>query len=440
MTRIILALVLIAPLPALAAEYTPAQRPRVTPVVELVRENLDAVVNVAATQIVEVRDSAFSFFDTPYRRRMKTNSVGSGAVIHPSGYVLTNAHVVAQSSELKVIFADKSELPATIVASLPEYDLAILRVHPKAPLKALKFGHSDDLMVGETVVAIGNPLGLQHSVTTGVVSALGRDLTENSQAVFHDIIQTDAAINPGNSGGPLLNILGELIGVNTAIRSDAQNVGFAIPVDRVRSRLPELLGVDLRGLGKLGLVWGNEVEGRGVTIAKVEPGSPAQRANLAAGQVVTGVAGTPAMNLIDVLVATLEQPVGRPFTVTVQDGGGRRDVRLAIEVLPKPDGADLAFKRLGLRIKELSAAQARRFGFQTPSALVISGVARGSSAEEMGLAKDDLLLQIGRFGVSDLETLGQALAHVQAGQELTLVIDRIEGRTRYRTAVGIQAR
>jgi serine protease Do len=427
--------------PAFArADYTPAQRARVTPTVEVVRANRDAVVNIAATQIVEVRDSIFTFFDGSYRRKMKSNSVGSGSVIHPNGYVLTNAHVVSQASELKVIFADGSELPAALVASLPEYDLAIVKVKPKQPLKAIRLGHSNDLMVGESVIAIGNPLGLQHSVTTGIVSALGRDLAESAEVVFHDIIQTDAAINPGNSGGPLLNILGELIGVNTAIRSDAQNVGFAIPVDRVRELLPELLGVEAGGRGRLGIGWGGEVEGRGVSIAKVEPGSPAQRANLAPGQVVTGVGGAQSSSLIDVLVGTLEQPLGRPFSFSVQDGAARRDVRLAIEEIPKPDGAELALKRLGLRVQELNRTQVARLGYQSPSALVLMGVTPGSPAEEVGIARGDLLLQVGRLPVPDLETLGQALARVQPGQALSLVIERIQGRTRYRSAVGIRAK
>ena len=252
---------------------TPAQQRRVTPIVDVVRQQLDAVVNVSATHIVT--EGGDDTFEQP--REMRENSVGSGAVIHPAGYVLTNAHVVARASELTVIFADGHKLPAELVATLPEEDVAIIKVAPPAPLQAITLGRSDDLMVGETVVAIGNPVGLEHSVTSGIISAVGREMKASGGVSFKDIIQTDAAINPGNSGGPLLNILGAQIGVNTAIRTDAQNVGFAIPIDRVRALLPRLLAVEAKSRVRLGLGLGAEVTApiAGVTIATVEKGSPA---------------------------------------------------------------------------------------------------------------------------------------------------------------------
>ncbi len=434
----LLAAVLSASAASAQEAYSEAQRARVTPVVEVVRRHRDAVVNVAATQVMEVRGGGFlDLFETPHSRRMKTNSVGSGAVIHPSGYILTNAHVVAQATELKVIFADKSELPAVVVASLPDDDLAILKVRARGPLKALKLGRSNDLLVGETVVAIGDPLGLQHSVTTGVVSAVGRDFAESARAKFHDIIQTDAAINPGNSGGPLLNVMGELIGVNTAIRTDAQNVGFAIPADRVRALLPELLGVEHRGRVRLGIRWG-EADGRGVQVAGVEPNSPAQRARLVPGQVVTQVAGVPATSLVDVLVTTLEQPVGRPFAVTVQEGGASREVRLMVEELARPDGARLALERLGLRLGQLEAATGERLGLRGP-AIVVREAPRGGPASRSGIERGDLVTQLGRYGVRELEALGELLEGVRAGDEVALTVIRVRGGTLYRSVVAIRA-
>jgi serine protease Do len=422
--------------------YSEHQRPRVTPLVELVRRSRDAVVNVAATQVMEVRDPFFDFFDTTSRRRMNTSSVGSGAIIHPAGYVLTNAHVVAQASELKVILADGTELPAEVVASMQEDDLAILKVTPRAPLSALPLGRSGDLMVGETVVAIGNPLGLQHTVTTGIVSALGREL-ELGKVKFTDIVQTDAAINPGNSGGPLLNILGELVGVNTAIRGDAQNVGFAIPVNRVKARLPQLLGVKTRGRVQLGIGWGPEQgQGAGVIIERVEPNSPAQRAKLQAGQVVTAIAGRRVPSLIDALVTTLEQPVGRPFALAVRDHGqgGEREVRVTVEELPAPDGPALALAKFGVRLVELTDGDARRFGLRRRAGLRVTEVRRGSPAALAGLATDDIVLQLDRFGVPDAESLGLVLEQVKSGDEMWAVVVRSRGRTLYRSTVVLQAR
>ena len=430
--------------PSPAGPYTPAQRARVTPVVEAVRRNRDAVVNVAATHIVEVRDQGFlDFFDTQLSRRVKTHSVGSGAVIHPDGYILTNAHVIAQASSLQVIFADKSTLPATVVASLPNEDLAILRVHPNRPLEAVRLGRSNDLMVGETTIAIGNPLGLGQTVTTGVVSALGRELQENDDVTFHDIIQTDAAINPGNSGGPLLNVLGELVGVNTAIRTDAQNVGFAIPVDRVRALLPALLGVKTRGRYRLGIVWGDEAldpeQRRGVVIARVENNSPAQGALLRPGELVTRVAGRPTPSLVDALVATLEQPPGRMFPVTVSDGGVAREARLMIEALPKPDGRRLAWRHFGIRVKRLAPEEADRLGLRS-SALVIADVGRRGPAAEVGLQRGDLIVQIGRYGVPDFDTLGELIDQVVPGDDVPFTVVRVRGDAIYRSTAILRAR
>jgi serine protease Do len=436
-----LLLLLLAPLARADEGYTAAQRPRVTPVVELVRENRDAVVNITATQIVSVRDNFFNLFDMPGNREMKSNSLGSGAVIHPNGFVLTNAHVIAHANELKVIFADGTTLPAEVVATMEKNDLAIIRVHPSHPLRALKMGHSNDLMVGESVVAIGNPLGLKHSVTTGIVSALGRDLRESQAVVFHDIIQTDAAINPGNSGGPLLNILGELIGVNTAIRSDAQNVGFAIPVDRVRDLLPNLLGVETRGRVKLGLSWGRDADnGKGVTIAKVEPGSPAAKAQLQPGQVVTKIAGTPALTLIDALVATLEQPTGKTFPVTVMERGGSRDLQLTIEELPAPDGSALAAKRFGLKLQAMAKADLQKYGLRAPIGLLVESVVRGSPAAQAGIQPKDFIVQIDRVPVRELNTAGQLLEQVSPGDEIAFVVAGMRDGEFFRSAVVLRAK
>lgn len=432
------------------AGLTEAQKRRVTPVVEVVRENRGAVVNISATQIVTVRDMGFGrmldFFDTPFSRQMKTNSVGSGAVIHPAGYVLTNAHVVAQASELKVVFADGSELHAEVVATLPEEDLAILRVHPPEGrrLQAARLGTSSDLMVGESVIAIGNPLGLQHSVTTGVISAVGRELRMNQEVVFQDIIQTDAAINPGNSGGPLLNILGEVIGVNTAIRGDAQNVGFAIPVDRVKALLPELLRVENQGRIRFGIQWGTEVltpDGvEGVTVAHVEADSPAGKAEIEPGAVVTAIAGRRVSGIMDALVTVLEQPVGQPFSMAVERNGRSRHVRIALQELPLPDGAALARARLGLELVELDAQLSRRLGLRPGSALFVKGVEQGGPAARAGLGEGDLIMQVGRYGVRDLDGLGLVLENVSAGDRVLLTMVRVRGRSLLRSGVVLRAR
>ena len=175
------------------------------------------------------------------RRRVTRQSAGSGFIIHPDGYLVTNAHVIARTTEQSVIFANGREYDARVVASDPQRDLAILKIDAGVPLPTLPLGRSDDLMQGETVIAIGNPLGLQHTVTAGVVSATDRSIEVNGGLAFEGLIQTDASINPGNSGGPLLDLRGRVIGMNTAIKPQANSIGFAIPVIMIRELLPSLL-------------------------------------------------------------------------------------------------------------------------------------------------------------------------------------------------------
>ncbi|MCH7813368.1 MAG: trypsin-like peptidase domain-containing protein, partial [Planctomycetes bacterium] len=197
---------------------------RRTPLVEVIERVRDSIVNISATGLVNIeRGDLFDFFNMPQRRRRsprqrQVESVGSGFVMHESGYIVTNAHVVDRSIDLRVTLANGQEHKAVVVVSDVDHDLAILKIKPDQPFKPIPMGRSDDLMIGETTVAIGNPLGYANTVTSGIISALHRKLEFSSDVVYDDLIQTDASINPGSSGGPLLNILGELIGVNTAIR------------------------------------------------------------------------------------------------------------------------------------------------------------------------------------------------------------------------------
>src|SRR5688572_7380686 len=220
---------------------------RRTVTVDVVRRTKDAVVYISTTTLV--RTSPFG--DDPFFRHffpgnavqaVPVQSLGSGFVLHEDGYIVTNKHVIDRAREIVVDLPDGKKYPAELLSSDPENDLAILKVKSDKPLPYLELGDSSDLMIGEPVIAVGNPLGFSHSVSTGIVSALHRDLkTPQGNVMLGDLVQTDAAINPGNSGGPLLNAYGQVIGINTAIRGDAQNIGFAIQVNRLRDLIPELL-------------------------------------------------------------------------------------------------------------------------------------------------------------------------------------------------------
>jgi len=222
------------PVPALTTAAGPAPtakgwNPRQTPVVDVVRRIKESVVNIHSERTVRAPASDEMFSLTPSQNRV--NGMGTGIVIDPRGYIITNQHVVDDVSSLRVRLADGTTLGARVLARDTESDLALLKISPPRPLPVMPLGTSRDLEVGETVVAIGNAYGYDHTVTVGVVSAIGRDVTLNREVRYRSLIQTDASINPGNSGGPLVNMNGELIGVNVAIRAGAQGIGFAIPVD-----------------------------------------------------------------------------------------------------------------------------------------------------------------------------------------------------------------
>ena len=223
--------------------------------VRAVRKVSPAVVNISSEYEVRKQVSPFSgyrmdpffdsffkdFFDPGNERRYTRNSLGSGVIIDGQrGFILTNAHVVEKTGTIRVVLNDQEEYAAQVVGADPDSDLAVLRIESKTPLPAIDMGDSDNLMIGETVIAIGNPFGFSHTVTTGVISALNRSFRIDDR-VFQDFIQTDASINPGNSGGPLLNINGELVGINTAIYAKAQGIGFAIPINKAKRIINDLI-------------------------------------------------------------------------------------------------------------------------------------------------------------------------------------------------------
>ncbi|MBN2447509.1 MAG: trypsin-like peptidase domain-containing protein [Phycisphaerae bacterium] len=402
------------------AQDSPAHQFRRTPIVDVFEKTRDSVVNISTTRVIRSRSLMFEsplddVFDFGPSRRMNraVHSVGSGAVIHESGYIVTNAHVVAQASDVSVTFADQATLPAEIVAVDAEHDLAVLKVQPKRPLSTCKLGHSDDLMIGETVVAIGNPLGLQHSVSAGIVSALDRDLQFSEDVVYKGLVQTDAPINPGNSGGPLLNINGELIGINTAIRGDAQNIGFAIPVNRLWDLLPKLLDIEQRERVRFGI----EVSGAQARVLAVDNDSPAA-AKLAPGDRIVGMDSEKLGNGIDYYVKLLSHKPGDEIKLTVQRDDRQFDTKLKLEPIPLPDGRELAQNMLGVEVEEISTQLRQRYRLPDYAHLIVTGIDRGSPADQAGMHRGDLILRLDRLPVTSLVDAGLALERVTPGQRI----------------------
>ena len=338
----ILTLVLLAAsVRAAAPETDPARRSRV---VEAVERASPAVVNISTEQTVVQRPMPFGdpffeqffhdFFDARPRRSTRT-SLGSGVIVRADGTILTNEHVILRGGRIHVTLADGREFDAKLVGRDPDSDLAVLRIDTGKSLPYIALGSADDLMIGETVIAIGNPFGLSHTVTTGVVSAVKRSLRTGGRT-YTDFVQTDASINPGNSGGPLLNITGALIGINTAIYGSGQGIGFAIPVDRASRVLGELVsGRKAAAPDPNELAWemlGLQVRAADgvLAVSRVRPGSGAERIGIERGDVVLGLDGE-ALDSLDALGRRLEDVRGNDGVVLSVGRGRRRyDLQLPL--------------------------------------------------------------------------------------------------------------
>jgi len=286
------------------------------------------------------RDFFERFFEGTPRRRQQT-SLGSGLIIDKGGLILTNNHVIKDADEISVRFASKEEVKGKVVGTDPKTDLAVIRVHAAEPLPVMALGDSDTLRVGEWAIAIGNPFGLDHTLTVGVISATGR--SEVGIAAYENFIQTDASINPGNSGGPLLNIRGEVIGINTAIVASGQGIGFAIPINLARKIMEDLVqkGKVTRGWLGVGvqpltpeLAKSFAVSGEGVLINQVMPKSPAEAAGLKTGDLIVGIDGTPVKDPRHLQRLIADAPIGKPLEVSIVRGGQKQTVRVRIGEMP----------------------------------------------------------------------------------------------------------
>jgi serine protease Do len=403
---------------------------RRTPVAVVAHNVLPAVVNIQTEATIRRRqvDPFFDPFgvfggDSTYR----SQSLGSGFVWSPDGIIVTNNHVIEGASRITVNFQDLKQLRAQLIGVDPDSDLAVLRVDGKN-LTAAPIGTSSDLMIGETVVAVGNPFGLSGTVTTGVVSAVGRSVpSQEAGRTYTDFIQTDASINPGNSGGPLLNIEGKVIGINVAIHAQAQGIGFAIPVDRARKVIQDLLRYGTVHNAWIGAVTAtltpeearrlNLQPSRGAFVSRVFPGSPAASAGLRIGDVITAVDGKPvdSREAFSTFIATAR--AGQPVSVTLSRNGNSQT--LQIRPSDPPSG-------LGLRILEeiagLRVAEERR-------AVVVDGVIRGSRGENVGLASGDVIVAINGVEVASVRELNDEL--MKAADRSSIVLSVARGRYIY---------
>ncbi len=409
-------------------------------IVEVVQKVSPAVVYIGTEQEVESRfRGRRSFLEDffgggGYAERRRVQGLGTGVIIDAAGIIVTNDHVIRGASAIHVVLADGRTLEAEVLGSDSPNDLAVLKVSAKEPLPTAKLGTSSDLMIGETVIAIGSPFGLSKTVTAGVVSATGRTFRAEDGTVYNDFVQTDAAINPGNSGGPLLNVDGEVIGINTAIFASAQGIGFAIPADKVRRIVEELtrfgkvraawVGIDAVDLppqiaAQLG--WDRSY---GALVAGVEPGSPAEQAGVRRGDVLAEMGGSRISDAEDFETRARGYPARSVFALAVFREGGLRTLQVTPVEFPPRLIETLAWDRLGLRVKEARGTVA------------ISGVRPGSVAHEVGLETGDVILRVNNQPIPNTDAFREALLTARRGRSVLLLVRR--GRYGYHITLPFQ--
>ncbi len=428
-TRLAVWLCLIGICAPAAAADAPQVNLRRTVTVRVVEQTKNAVVNISTTKLVNQRleQDPFWQFNAGPDVKVPAHSLGSGFIIHPDGYVITNNHVVDRARQITVELVDGRKLPADLISADADADLALLRIHGDKPFPVLTLGDSADLMIGEPVIAVGNPLGYSHSVSTGIVSAIHRNLRDGNQdVVLGNLIQTDAAINPGNSGGPLLNAYGQVIGINTAIRGDAQNIGFAIPINRLRDLIPELMNprqvtkVDV----PIKLSEKREIAPPATITTQVIATTPAGKQ-----LVVNDIDGEHPNSIVDACAMLLKLKAGQYVRIKPPDG---QTQIFQTTATPLPDAVVQAKERLGLTIQELTPMLSAQYGLDTEDGLFVTKVVRGSIADKAGIQPGDVIVRLGRYRIAKLRDLAALLPHLPAHGQVRISV--VRGN---RTGVGI---
>jgi serine protease Do len=445
----------------LTVEYTQAAQNYSNPATPASFANLadkvkGCVVNISTTQVVEGNPlmpfmgpgSPFGNFFGPNRPKeffgnqphgkMKTHALGSGFVISEKGMIITNNHVVEKATEIKIKLQTGKEYDAKLIGRDPKTDLALIQVVADKDFPApAVLGDSDALRVGDWVMAVGNPFGLGHTVTTGIISAKSRIL---GAGPYDDFLQTDAAINPGNSGGPLFNMQGQVIGINTAIIAQGQGIGFAIPVNMAKDLLPQLetgkvvrgwLGVMIQDITpELAKSFGLK-DAKGVLISDVVKDSPAEKGGLKQGDVIIRFDAKEIENahaLSQLVAATAPDTTvkidvlrnGKKQTISVKIGTMQEEGQKAISPQEKSNW--------GMMVQELTPQLARQLGLEPQTTgVVISDVNEGSPAAEAGLRPGDLITEVNRTAIQNMNDYQQALNKIKSGDNLLLLVKRGSG-------------
>jgi len=422
-----------------------------SPFTPLARELSPTVVNVRVSKIEKAGPGEMQmpfgnpfgdFFDQPrFRRDQKVQGAGSGVIISNDGYLLTNNHVVEGATEVDVTLADKREFKARIVGRDPKTDLAIVKIDAGGKLPAAKIGDSDQLQVGDWVLAIGNPFGLSHTVTSGIVSAKGRVI---GAGPYDDFIQTDASINPGNSGGPLFNMRGEVVGINTAIIPNGQGIGFAIPIDTAKPLIPQLvehgevtrgyIGVSIQSITPDIAKAMNLAQNTGALVADVVAGGPADKAGIKAGDVIVSFDGKQVKDSHDLPALVAGTTLGKEVPIEVVRDGKERKFDTVIAKLksddtPSEESARPAQGKWGLQLQNLNPQLARELGLKNDQGVIVAGIEPDSPASRAAINRGDVIVEVNRQQVKSVNELKDKIAK-SAGDSLLLLVRNAQG-TRY---------
>ncbi len=390
---------------------------RMTPLVRAVQNARPSIVNIHGEKIVAGEAGPLAPGD-----RRRVNGMGTGIVIDERGYIITNHHVVDGVRRILVTRHDGQTIVATLVSHDPKTDLAIIKIESEQPLPVIAIGTSADLMPGETVIAVGNAFGYEHTVTQGIVSALHRTVQVSDTQSYEDLIQTDASINPGNSGGPLLNIDGDMIGINVAVRAGAQGIGFAIPIDKA-------LGVatDLLSTRRIDRTWhGMVVDAErstgidGAVIKEVADQSPASQIGLRAGDVIKSIASKPIHRILDIERALIGRQPGAPVAVVIERDSKTETLDLSVASLPdrargvipaasEVPGGDGVWEFLGMRLEPVPQRQFQAYRTRYRGGLTVVDVRTDGPAAKQGIRRGDILVGMHIWETMTLENVRYVL-------------------------------
>jgi serine protease Do len=422
----------------------------------IVKQVRPAVVNIFTTKVIKQRGYGFpfeefeQFFGPQFRRqfperKFKQSSLGSGFIITEDGYILTNNHVVEGMDEIKVKLTDDEEFTAKVIGRDPKIDVALIKIDAKKKLPVVVLGDSDALEIGDWVVAIGNPFGLGHTVTAGIVSAKGRHGI--IQGSYEDFIQTDAAINPGNSGGPLINLNGEVIGINSAIFSPQGafgtpgniGIGFAIPINMAKSVLTQLKETGKVVRGWLGVMIQpitpeiaealNLEKQKGALIADVTPGSPAEKAGLQRGDIIIEFDGKKIDDYHNLPPIVAGTPVGKRAKVKIIREGKTKELTIDVAEMP-PDVSgevtteETASDEIGISVSDITNELAQRYDIREKEGVVVTDVTAGSMADMAGIQPGDLIVEVNKKQVRNTKDFNKEIIKVGKGKSVLFLIKR----------------